>query len=73
MEISHPLLSLEQVEEPSVLLFRVGLQVKNEMNLMRSRRFPFPEVVEHVQGGHTLNAVRSDLEGRYAEVVRHPY
>ena len=73
MEISHPLLSMEQVEEPGVLLSRVGLQVKKEMNLMRSRRFPFPEEVEHVQGNHALNFVRGDLKRIYAEVICHPY
>lgn len=72
MEISHPLLSMEQVEEPGILLSRVSLQVKKEMNLMGSRRFPFPEEVEHVQGRQPLNTVRSNLEGRYAEVIGHP-
>ena len=53
-------------------LLRVGLKVKKEVNLVRSRLWPFFEFVKDIECNKHSISVWSNLKGGNTEVVCHP-
>ena len=54
------------------ILLRVGLKVKEEVDLVRSGLWPFFEFIKDIERGQHPRSVRGNLKRGHPEVISHP-
>ena len=63
---------MTKMKEPRTRLLGVGLKVKEIIDLMGGRLWPFFKFVKDIECSKHSISVGSNLEGGDTEVVRHP-
>ena len=65
-------LLVTKVKETCPMLLRVGFEVKEIIDLMRGRFWPFFKFVQDIECGQHSISIWSNLEGGNTEIIGHP-